>query len=78
MFVGYGTLSAGMVLGLVRCDAGREMFCGFSGAGRDLCCDDGRDAVLLRFVEALPLCERLGHTPVEAMPFLKRFGHTML
>ena len=84
-YVGYGTLSAGWVLGLVRCDAGRVMFSseifsagGFSGAGRDLCCDDGRDADLLRFVEALPLSERLGHTPVEAMPFLKRFGHTML
>ena len=51
---------------------------GFSGAGRDLCCDDGRDADLLRLVEALPLSERLGHTAVEAMPFFKRFGHTML
>ena len=73
------------MLGLVRCDAGRVMFSseifsagGFSGAGRDLCCDGGCDADLLRFVEALPLSEWLGHTPVEAMPFLKRFGHTML
>ena len=84
-YVGYGTLSAGEVLGVVRCDAGRVMFSseifsagGFSGACRVLCCDDGRDADLLRLVEALPLSERLGHTPVEAMPFLKRFGHTML
>ena len=53
-YVGYGTLPAGSVLGLVCCDAGRAMFSseifsagGFSGAGRDLCCDDGRDVVLL-------------------------------
>ena len=84
-YFGYGTLSAGEVLGVVRCDAGRVMFSseifsagGFSGGCRVLCCDDGRDADLLRLVEALPLSERLGHTPVEAMPFLKRFGHTML
>ena len=84
-FVGFGTLSAGLVLGLGCCDAGRVMFSSeiFSAGGvwgpcRDLCCDNGRDAVPLRFVEALPLSERLGHTSVEAMPFLKRFGHTML
>ena len=44
------------------------------GPCRDLCRDDCCDVVPLRFVEALPLSERLGHTPVEAMPFFKRFG----
>ena len=84
-YVGYGTLSAGSVLGWGCGDAGRVMFSSeiFSAGGvwglcRDLCCDDGRDAVPLRLVEALPLSERLGLTSVEAMPFLKRFGHTML
>ena len=55
--VGYGTLSAGLVLGWGCCDAGRVMFSSeifsagsVSGAGRDLCCDDGRDAVPLRLV----------------------------
>ena len=43
-----------------------------------LCRDDCRVADPLRLVEALPLSERLGHTPVEAMPFFKRFGHTVL
>ena len=86
-YVGYGTLLAGLVLGLGCCDAGRVMFSseifsagkmGVWGPCRDLCCDDCRDAVPLRLVEALPLSERLGHTPVQAMPFFKRFGHTVL
>ena len=73
-YVGYGTLSAGTVLGLVRCDAGCVMFSseifsagGFSGAGRDLCCDGGRDADLLRFVEAMPVLKRFGHTMLELL-----------
>ena len=48
------------------------------GFCRVLCRDVCRVADSLRLVEAMPLSERLGHTPVEAMPFLKRFCHTML
>ena len=86
--MGFGTLSAGSMCALGGCcDAGCVMFSseifsagkiGVWGPCRDLCCDDCRDAVPLRLVEALPLSERLGHTPVEAMPFSKRFGHTVL
>ena len=83
-YVGFGTLSAGSVLGLGCCDAGRVVFsseifsAGMSCVPWGPCRDDCRDAVPLRLVEALPLSERLGHTPVEAMPFFKRFGHTVL
>ena len=79
-YVGFGTLTAGSMVRLRCCDAGRVMLksCVPWGSCRVLCRDDCRDAVPLRLVEALPLSERLGHTPVEAMPFFKRFGHTVL
>ena len=89
-YVGFGTLSAGSmcVLGLGCCDSGRVVFSSeiFSagksyvpwGSCRVLCRDGCRVADSLRLVEALPVSERLGHTPVEAMPFFKRFGHTVL
>ena len=89
-YVGFGTLSAGSmcVLGLGCCDAGRVVFsseifsagksCVPWGSCRVLCRDGCRVADSLRLVEALPLSERLGHTPVEVMPFFKRFGHTVL
>ena len=72
-YVGLGTLSA--CLTCMRdgcCDACRPMFSseifsagflGVSGPCRDHCCDACCDASTLRFVEALPLYERLGHTP---------------
>ena len=89
-YVGFGTLSAGSmcVLGLGCCDAGRVVFSSeIFSAGKScvpwgsccvLCRDGCRVADSLRLVEALPLSERLGHTPVEALPFFKRFGHTVL
>ena len=52
-----------------RCSPRRIFSAGFMGVWgpcRDLCCDACCDASTLRLVEALPLSERLGHTPRDA------------
>ena len=72
-YVGCGTLSAGSMLGLGCCDAGRVVFSSeIFSAGKScvpwgpcrVLCSDGCRADSLRLVEA--------------MPFFKRFGHTVL